>query len=133
MSYQERDPLEAPGSGWLVFAGIMLMIVGSLNVIWGIAAIADARVFTENQTIVFTNLSAWGWIVLIVGVIELFAGFGVLNRSQWARWFGIGVASLNLIAQMFVVAAFPAWALTIMTIDVLVVYGLAAYGGRLGT
>lgn len=131
MNYQEQDSLEAPGSGWLLFAGIMLIIAGCFNAIDGIAAISDSKVFTENQTIVFTNLHTWGWIMLIIGTIQLFAGFGVMNRSQWARWFGIIVASLNAIAQMAFVAVFPAWALTIMTIDVLIIYGLAAYGGRL--
>ena len=118
------------GSGWLLFASIMLMMVGVFNVIWGIAAVAKSTVFVADTRLVFGNLNSWGWIYLILGVIEICAGFGVLSKAQWARWFGIVVGSIAAIMAFFSIWAYPGWALLIITLDVLVVYGLAAYGGR---
>ena len=118
------------GSGWLLFASIMLMMVGVFNVIWGIAAVAKSSVFVADVRLVFGSLNSWGWIYLILGVIEICAGFGVLSKAQWARWFGIVVGSIAAIMAFFSIWAYPGWALLIITLDVLVVYGLAAYGGR---
>ena len=118
------------GSGWLLFASIMLMMVGVFNVIWGIAAVAKSSVFVADTRLVFGSLNSWGWIYLILGVIEICAGFGVLSKAQWARWFGIVVGSIAAIMAFFSIWAYPGWALLIITLDVLVVYGLAAYGGR---
>ena len=118
------------GSGWLLFASIMLMMVGVFNVIWGIAAVAKSTVFVADTRLVFGSLNSWGWIYLILGVIEICAGFGVLSKAQWARWFGIVVGSIAAIMAFFSIWAYPGWALLIITLDVLVVYGLAAYGGR---
>ena len=118
------------GSGWLLFASIMLMMVGVFNVIWGIAAVAKSTVFVADTRLVFGSLNSWGWIYLILGVIEICAGFGVLSKAQWARWFGIVVGSIAAIMAFFSIWAYPGWALLIITLDVLVVYGLAAYGDR---
>jgi hypothetical protein len=117
-------------SGWLLFASIMLILAGVYNLIWGIAAVAKSSVFVDNVRLVFGNLNTWGWIYLILGILEICAGFGVLSRSQWARWFGIVMASLAAILAFFYIWAYPGWAILLITLDVLVVYGLAAYGAR---
>lgn len=118
------------GSGWVTFAGIMIIILGTLNVIWGIAAIDQSKFFIGETELVFENLKTWGWIILIVGVLQILAGFGIFAGNQIARWFGIAVASVNLVATLTSVNAYPFWALVIIGIDILVIYGLAAYGGR---
>ena len=120
------------GHGWLTFAGIMVIIVGVLNVIWGIAAIDQSTFFVGETKLVFQDVKTWGWIVLIVGVLEIFAGFGIFARNQAARWFGIIVASLNLIAALVSINAYPTWGLIIVLIDILIIYGLAAHGHKLG-
>ena len=119
------------GHGWLTFAGIMVIIVGVLNVIWGIAAIDQSTFFVGETKLVFQDVKTWGWIVLIVGVLEIFAGFGIFARNQAARWFGIIVASLNLIAALVSINAYPTWGLIIVLIDILIIYGLAAHGHKL--
>jgi hypothetical protein len=120
------------GHGWLTFAGIMVIIVGALNVIWGIAAIDQSTFFVGETKLVFQDVKTWGWIVLFVGVLEIFAGFGIFARNQAARWFGIVVASLNLIAALLSINAYPTWGLIIVLIDILIIYGLAAHGHKLG-
>jgi hypothetical protein len=108
----------------------MLLVVGIFNVIDGIAAIANSHVFVANAHYVFGDLRAWGWVVLILGLLQLLAGGGVMVGNQAARWFGIAVIGLNLIAQLFFVPAYPFWALTVIAIDVFALYGLCVYGSR---
>ena len=62
------------GVGWVLFAGIMILIAGTLNVIWGIAAIGNSKFFTENATYILSGLNTWGWIVLVIGLVQFFAG-----------------------------------------------------------
>jgi hypothetical protein len=111
------------------FASVILVIIGSFNLIYGIAAVAHARVFVANAHYVFANLSTWGWITLILGVL-LLAAVAVVAGSQLARWFGVAVLGLNAIDMMFFVPAYPFWALVIIAADVVAIYGLCAYGSR---
>jgi hypothetical protein len=121
---------EPEGAGWLLFAGIMIMIAGILNVIWGIAAISNSKFFTANATYILTELKTWGWIVLIIGVAELFAAFSIWAGGQYGRWVGIVAAGANSIAALLSIPAYPFWALCLFAIDILIIYGLAAYGGQ---
>jgi len=121
---------EAAGSGWITFAGVMIIIVSILNIIDGIAAISNSTFFVANAKYVVSDLNTWGWIVLCLGVVQMLVGFGIWAGNQFARWTGIVVVSLNMIAQLLFIPSYPFWALTIFTIDVLVLYGLVAYGGR---
>ena len=116
------------GSGWLLFASIMLMVAGIYNFIWGIGALTKDELYVVQ--LLFANLTFWGWVWLIVGVLQVCAGFGVLSKNQAARWFGIVMASISAIIAFFYIWAVPGWALLIITLDVLVIYGLAEYGAR---
>jgi hypothetical protein len=119
------------GEGWLAFAGIMIIVLGTLNIIWGIAAIDRSGFFVGETKLIFDDLRTWGWIVLIIGGLQVLAGFGIFARNQLARWFGVAVAAVNLIAALTSIEAYPFWALVIIGIDILVIYGLSAYGDRL--
>jgi hypothetical protein len=118
------------GAGWLLFAGIMVLIAGILNCIWGIAAIDDANFFVEDERFILSDLNTWGWIVLIIGVVQLFAAFSIWSGGGFGRWIGILGASLSALGALLSIPAFPLWSLAIFAIDVLIIYGLAAYGGR---
>jgi hypothetical protein len=118
------------GSGWLLFASIMIAIAGVLNIIWGIAAIGNSKFFTQNATYILSGLNTWGWIVLIIGVLELFAAYSILVGGQYGRWLGIVVVSINSIAALMSIPAYPFWSLCLFGIDILIIYGLAAYGGQ---
>jgi hypothetical protein len=125
-----RRRAEGRGLGLVLFATILLFVVGCFNLIQSIAAIANSHVFTANAHYVIGNLRAWGWITLILGALQLLAGFGVLAGNQLARWFAVAVIALNAIDQMFFIPAYPFWALTIIAIDVVALWGLCAYGSR---
>ncbi|HEX5911213.1 MAG TPA: hypothetical protein VFY44_12030 [Thermoleophilaceae bacterium] len=121
------------GYGWVAFAGVLLVIAGMLNAIYGIAAIDDAQFFVGNTEFVFSNLNTWGWIVLCLGVAQLLIAFGVFAKNQFARWTGVFVLGMNSIAQMLFIDAYPFLSLSILAMNLLAIYGLAAYGGRIAT
>ena len=121
---------DVTGGGWITFSALMLGLVGTFNVLEGILAIANSRVYTAHQTFVFSNLNTWGWIVLILGVLLILAAFALFDGSQLARWFGVAVASVNAIGQLYYVPAYPIWSLMLFAVDILIIYGLVAYGGR---
>ena len=121
---------EGRGYGLVLFAGVLLLVAGFWNMIYGIAAIANSHVFVANAHYVFGNLRAWGWVTLIFAILLLIAGGGVMVGNQVARWFGVVAVGLNAISQMFVIPAYPFWSLLIIAIDVVALWGLCAYGSR---
>jgi len=128
-SSSTSDPGPVEGSGWVLFAGIMLMLIGVLNAIYGIAAIDKSSFFVANTQYILSDLNTWGWVLLIIGVLQLFAAYSVWRGGSFGRWFGIAVASLNSIAALLAIPAYPFWSLAIFAIDILVIYGLTTYGG----
>jgi hypothetical protein len=118
------------GYGLVFFAAILLLMAGFFNLIYGIAAIANSHVFVANAHYVFANLRTWGWITLIIAVLQLAAAAGVLAGNQLARWFAVAMLVLNAVDMMFFVQAYPFWALTIIAVDIVALYGLCAYGSR---
>jgi hypothetical protein len=118
------------GDGWVLFAGVMLLMVGALNFIDGIAAISDSTFFTQNARFVLSNLNTWGWILVFLGGAQILAGFGVWARTPGVRWFGVAVAAANGIAQLLFIPAYPFWSLALFTLDILVIYGLVAHGSK---
>jgi len=127
-SYGNYD--EPRGYGWVVFAGVMLMIAGVLNMIYGIAAIGNAHFYVGNAHYVFSELKTWGWVVTILGALQLGVAFGIWMQAAWARWTGVFFASLNAIAQLLFLPSYPLLSLAIFAIDLLVIYGLVSYGGK---
>ena len=121
---------EGRGYGLILFASILLLVIGFFNMIYGIAAIANSHVFVAHAHYVFANLRAWGWITLIISVLQLIAAGGILAGNQLARWFAVAVVGLSAIDMMFFVPAYPFWALAIIAMDVVALYGLCAYGSR---
>ena len=121
---------EERGFGWLLFAATMLGLAGILSLFDGIAALSKSSFYAANANFVFSDLRTWGWIVLALGVLQMLVGFGIWAGNQLARWTGIVVVSLNAIAQLLFIPAYPFWSLSIFALDVLVLYGLAAHGGR---
>jgi hypothetical protein len=125
-----RTYAQGRGYGLVLFAGVLLLVAGFWNMIYGIAAIANSHVFVANAHFVFGNQRTWGWITLIFAILLLIAGGGVMAGNQLARWFAVAVVGLNAIEQMFFIPAYPFWSLTIIAMDVVALYGLCAYGSR---
>jgi len=112
-------------SGWWVFAGVLLLVAGVLNIVYGIAAIGDSKFFTENVTYIISGLHTWGWVTLIIGVLEIVAAFSLFSGGGFGRWFGIIVGSLNAIAALLSIPAYPFWSLAIFALSIIIVYKLA--------
>jgi hypothetical protein len=120
-----------PGEGWITFAGLILMLAGFLNFVWGIAAIDNSAFFTdEGRYVIFDDLNTWGWFILIVGVLQMVAAVSIWNRQTFGQVFGIASAALNVMILLFTVNAYPFAAFMLFIVDLLVIYGLAVYGGR---
>ena len=103
---------------------------GSLNTIEGIAAISNAHIFVHNTSYVFGDLNTWGWIVLCLGVVQLVVGGALFLKNEFARWTGVAVLTLNAIAQLLMMPAYPFWSLTFFAIDLIAIYGLTVHGKR---
>ena len=121
---------EGRGLGMIVFAGVMLAVIGFFNLLDGIAAIANSHIFIGNAHYVVGDLRLWGWVMTIFGAVQLLAALGVSARNQLARWFAVAVVGLNAIAQMFFIPAYPFWSLLIIAADVVALWGLCVYGSR---
>ena len=121
--------MEKTRSGWVTFAGVMLFIAGVLNVIDGIAAIGDSKFFVQDQKYILSNLNTWGWVTLILGVLQLFAAFSLWSGGLYGRFVAILAASLSAMAALLSIPAYPFWSLAIFAIDIIVIYQVAMYGG----
>jgi hypothetical protein len=129
---EARYDEEPAGGGWVAFAGVMIAIVGVLNIIYGIAAISNSRFFAHGTTYILSDLNTWGWVLLVTGVIQFCAAIAIFGQAEWGRWIGILTASVNAIIQLIFIPAYPFGSLAMFAIDILVIYGLVAYGGRQG-
>jgi hypothetical protein len=116
-------------TGWISFAAIMLIIGGSLNLLYGvIAAVNDEWVVFTNRANVYLDVSEWGWVHIILGGIVLLSGIGLFSGNIIARAVAVIVASISLIANFFFIPVYPLWALTVIVIDVLVIWAVTAHG-----
>jgi hypothetical protein len=117
------------GVGSALFVGILLMIAGILNIIYGIAAVGNAKFFVEDTQFVFSSLHTWGWITIILGIIELSAAFSLFAGGVYGRLIGIVAASLGAIGALLDVGgAHPWWALGIFAICLVCIHGLVVLG-----
>jgi hypothetical protein len=115
-------------AGWVTFAAVMLLIVGVLNVIWGIAAIGDSKFFVHDTKYILSGLNTWGWVTLVLGVLEILAGFSLFGGGLYGRIFGIGAATLSSIAALLSIPAYPFWSLAIFAVDIIVIHQIATRG-----
>ena len=122
--------LEDKGAGWVVYSGLMLGLAGIIGLIHGIVTATKSSFYVADSRYVFSGPATWGWFMIIIGVITILAAFGIFRGAQWARFFGIGIAGLQAIVQLLSIQAYPFWSLCVFALDILVIYGLAVYGGR---
>lgn len=124
-SRYEREP--AGVSGWIVFAGVLMLIEGFLDAMWGLAAVINNEVITVGgHGVVVWDITAWGWGHLILGTLVALTGLGLLAGQGWARFLGIIFVSLNLLVQFGTFTLFPLWSILIIAIDIVILYQLTA-------
>jgi hypothetical protein len=127
---EPRPPRRDRGIGWMVSAALVIGLAGTMNVIYGIAAISRSAFYVQDARYVFGDLRTYGWIILAIGIAQLCASLGILAFAQWARWVGVASAGANLVAQLLFVPAAPLAALAVFALDLLVLYALIVHGGR---
>ena len=116
-------------NGWIAFAGIMLFVAGVFGAIDGLVAIIHDTVFlVADDQIILLDLTAWGWVHLIVGSVALVTGLAVLSGQLWAAVLGVFLAMASAFTQLLFITVFPLWSLAIIAIDILVIYGLVVHG-----
>lgn len=108
----------------------MILLLGILNVIYGIAAIDNSDFFDNNADYIASSLKTWGWITLGIGILQILAAFSVWRGGVFGQVFGIAIAGGSAIGALLSLPAYPLWSLAIFAVDVLIIYGLAQYGGR---
>jgi hypothetical protein len=120
------------GAGFVFFASVMMVIIGIFGAIEGLAAIIKNEFFvvTANYAYRF-DVTAWGWIHLILGILVIFAGLAVFKGRLWGRLIGITIAAISAIANFFFIPYYPLWSILIIALDVLVIWALAAHGRAL--
>jgi hypothetical protein len=126
----EADAGDVRGGGWVAFGGIVLGLAGIYNLIDGALAISKSKVYVAGAKYVFSDLHTWGWIVLVLGILQVVAAFAIFTGSEVARWFGVAAAGLNAIGQLMFATAYPLWSLALFAMDILVIYALTVYGGK---
>ncbi|HVX48346.1 MAG TPA: hypothetical protein VHA05_03255 [Candidatus Saccharimonadales bacterium] len=118
--------------GWVYFAGILLILRGISQAFLGITALVNKHYLftTANNSLVVTtsNMSAWGWVDLAIGVLVLAVGFSVLHGSTWARIFAVFFTGLSFLINMAFLGVFPVWSIVAMIVDVFVIYALIVHG-----
>jgi hypothetical protein len=120
-------------AGWIGFAGLVMLIIGSIDFFQGLIALFEDEYFVVTQSgFLVVDVTAWGWIMLIWGVLLVLAGLGLIAGQGWARWFGILVVSLNVIAQLGFLgnSQYPLWSLTVMALNIIVLFALTARWGE---
>lgn len=122
----ESSATRPAGSGWFDFAGVMFVIAGAANILWGIGALSDKEYLPEDG-LLFSTLTLWGWLAIIWGVAGLITAYLVLSRATSGVILGVIVASISAIFWFFALPVLPIFALTVIAIDVLIIYGLTAH------
>jgi hypothetical protein len=122
-----RPPVGGERSTWIAFAGVMMLILGCLDVIWGLAAIVNSEVVVVGgHGVLIFDLTAWGWIQLILGVVLVLTGIGLLVGNEIARVLGLFLLAANAVLQVVWFTAAPLWAILIIALDVVIIYQLIA-------
>ncbi|MFG2426821.1 hypothetical protein [Streptomyces sp. NPDC048590] len=130
-----RSPARDPGGPWaaggVMFAGVLLLVDGILAVVKGIAGIASDEVYTRvsNYTFAF-DVTAWGWVHLVLGVVLVFVGWGILQGAAWAWGVGVGLAALNIVVNFVWLPYQPVWAVISIAIDAFVIWALCAHRAK---
>ena len=117
------------GAGRTLFAAIMLVMLGTLNIIYGIGALDDANIFVGDTRFILDDLNTLGWVLIIVGALQLTGGFSLMSGNTYGRVLGIAAGSIGAIGALFSVGgAFPWWSLAMFALCIYVVHGIIVFG-----
>ena len=117
------------GAGRVVFAAVLLLMLGTINILYGIGALDDANIFVNDTRFILDNLNTLGWVLIILGVIQLTGGFSLMAGNVYGRIVGIVGGSLGAIGALLSIGgAYPWWSLAVFALSVYVVHGIIVFG-----
>ena len=117
------------GAGRVIFAGTLLLIVGTINIVYGFGALDDATIFVGDTRFILDNLNTLGWVLIVLGVIQLTGGFSLLAGRGWGRFVGIFGGSLGAIGALLSIGeGNPWWSLGVFVLCIYVVHGIVIFG-----
>jgi len=129
MSEQREQPVSGWASGWAAFAGIMMIVVGFFHAFVGLVAIVDDTFYVVGQEWIFEfDITAWGWIHLIAGVIVVASGFGIFAGNVAARTVGVAVAVVSTLVNFAWLPYYPVWSVLMIAISVCIIWALTVHG-----
>jgi hypothetical protein len=118
-------------TGFVVFGGMMMILVGTFNAVEGLAGIFDNGFYPTNNTALFNvNLTGWGWYMLVMGLVLVATGMGVIAGKVWARAVAVVVLMLNALSHLFSIPIYPVWAIIVITVDVVIIYAIITHGNE---
>jgi hypothetical protein len=127
-----RPQASGPAAGFILFAATMMILIGIFHVIDGLVALLDDKFYVVTRAYTFQfDVTTWGWIHLILGVVIGFAGWGLLSGRTWARAVALIMAGLSVIANFLFIPYYPFWSIIAITIGVFVIWAVAAHGREL--
>ncbi len=134
-SYRDTNEQETP-SGWatglIVFAGVMMIMAGGFQALTGLVAVFENEFYVETRNyLVKFDATTWGWVHLVLGLLVFFAGLAVMSGKTWGRTFGIILAALSALTNFAFLPYYPFWAMTIIALDIFIIWALAAHGREL--
>lgn len=125
-------PTSTAWVGWVWFAAVMMIMTGSFNAIYGLVALFDDKYYAVGpQGLLVFDITQWGWILLIFGIVAVFAGIALFSGAMWARVVAVVLAGVNMIGHMAFMSAYPVWALITIFIDVLVIWAVIVHGSEM--
>ncbi|MFG2006275.1 hypothetical protein ACGFNU_44720 [Spirillospora sp. NPDC048911] len=124
----EREPVSGWAVGFAVFGGVTMALIGTFQAIQGFAALLKDEFFVVTKNYVYDiDVTVWGWIHLILGIVVTVVGFMVLTGALWARVLGIGLVAVNMISQFLFMPYYPVWSIIMIALDALVIWALCVY------
>jgi hypothetical protein len=120
-------------AGWVVFAGMMMIMLGFFQAIEGLVALFKDSYYVVRPSglLVHVNYTTWGWVHLVIGIVAVLTGFGLLAGNMFARVIGVGIAVVSALVNMAFVSAYPIWSIIIIAVDVVVIYAITVHGREL--
>jgi hypothetical protein len=126
---EQRTEEPTGWTGFIAFAGIMLILLGGLDFIYGLTAIIKENyvVFTRQGLLAF-DITSWGWITLIFGLVQFGVGLAIIAGATWGRVLGVIIAGLSVVHQFAMMSVYPIWSLLIVALDILIIWALIVHG-----
>jgi hypothetical protein len=134
-SWPDAQERSGDWRGWITFAGVMMIMLGTFQGIEGLVALLNRGFYAVGPEglVVSVDYNAWGWLHLVIGLVLVATGLGVMTGQTWARVVGIVLAALSALVNLAFMAAYPFWSIIVIFVDIVVIYALAVHGRQMRT